>query len=143
VAFTGRTALVKNGLSSNEPSSKSLILKLLVLLLLNCHSNRCVGKSLKLFLEHGQCRQSLLPHRPVSINSNPEPRYEILPGLSFLLISLILLDHFSSNERRALKINLLTLLVMVFQCSYRFSAQGLVSEESFVQNGTNKYYKVN
>lgn len=45
---------------------------------------------------------------------NPEPRYAIFPGLSFLLISLILLDHLSCNERSALKINLLTLLVVVF-----------------------------
>ena len=45
---------------------------------------------------------------------NPEPRYAIFPGLSFLLGSLILLDHHSCTERSTLKFVHLPYLVMFF-----------------------------
>ncbi len=45
---------------------------------------------------------------------NPEPRYAIFPGLSFLLVALFLLDHFSCTERRTFQITLVTYSVMIF-----------------------------
>ena len=45
---------------------------------------------------------------------NPEPRYAIFPGLSFLLVALILLDHVSCSDRIRLQFRLLNCLVLVF-----------------------------
>jgi hypothetical protein len=45
---------------------------------------------------------------------NPEPRYAIFPGLSFLLVAIILLDHASCSERIRLQFKPLTYLVLVF-----------------------------
>jgi hypothetical protein len=45
---------------------------------------------------------------------NPEPRYAIFPGLSFLLVALILLDHALCSDRIKLQFRLLTCLVLFF-----------------------------
>jgi len=45
---------------------------------------------------------------------NPEPRYAIFPGLSFLLVVLILLDHFTCIERSDFQVCLVICTVMIF-----------------------------